>query len=268
MESARGDYDRTPLVAAAIVVAVGIVAVVDFRDVVADVPEAPAVCDPPSAACESERTRQFEARLDRALELEDDYRGRAWLYGAGALAAVLIAAAVAYRQTAPTVRRELFTDLGVGAVVWLLAWFSLALAASGDLVDAPAEPFTLPGFAVLAVAAVGTLLTRRAPAVEGMPGGGSAEPRGRTAVRLLGFGFTAAAVVAAAIAFGEVGDPCIEDVSGSVETLLTIAWVAAAAAAICGLISLAQRRWMGSLVMLTVGPFAALVASFTTVCWN
>ncbi len=270
MEGTTGrPYDRTPLlVGGAIAVLIALVAAVDFRSVVEDVPPVPPPCEElADSACQASRSAALGGRLERAQEVEDDYEARGWAYGVGALAAILVGAGVALTRTAAGQRRELFTDLGVAAVVWLLAGFGLELVAEGEIVDIPSRPIFFPGLALLPIAAVGTLVTRRPETVAGAPAP-SREPRGGPAVRAIGFGLTAVAVVSAAIAFGERGDPCANPVSDAVETLVGVAWISAGVAALLGLASLIQRRWLAALIMLTVGPFAAVVAAFASACWN
>ena len=260
-------YDRTPvLVGAAIAVLITLVATIDFRGVVDDIPPVPPTCVPATdQECNDARFVDLQARLSRADELEDDYAPRMWLYGLGALAAVLAGAGVAFARAGPGSRRDLFTDLGIGGVIWMLAGLGLIIGADSELLDPPAGPIFYPGIALLAIAGAGTLLTRR-----GEPGAATSRepPRGGVAVRVIGFGCTAIAAVAAAIVFTDGTDTCAGSLPDWANTLMTISWIAAGLGVLAGIASLIQRRWMAALVMLAVGPFCALFAALSTVCWN
>jgi hypothetical protein len=261
-------YDRTPLLAGvAIAVLIALVAAIDFRAAVTDVPAVPPTCVPASdPACQETRNVELLERRDQAFELEDDYRSRAWLYGFGALAALLAGAGIAFARTGSGRRREVFTDLGVAGVVWMIAGLVLSIVAEGEIIAVPAKPIFYPGVALLIVAAAGTLLTRgSAPTDEAIEAPATA---GGHVVRVAGFGCTAIAVALAAIIFSDSSDPCLDHVPDWVDTLVTITWIAAGLAALAGLASLVQRRWLGALIMLGVGPACSLIAAFTTVCWN
>jgi hypothetical protein len=120
--------------------------------------------------------------------------------------------------------------------------------------------FYYPAIGLSVIAAAGTLLTRRARA-EG--------PRFVRVVRWLGLGATAAAVGFAWIGMSTGPDPCATTAAGAgVETLVGLSMLTAAIAVVFGFASLFQRRWIAALVMLVVGPFAALLALFTSACWN
>lgn len=142
----------------------------------------------------------------------------------------------------------------------------LSIAVEGEIIDVPWKRIFYPGVALLAVAAIGTLLTRKAAPADAVTEQES--PRGGVAVRAVGFGSTALAVAVALIVLGDDDDPCVGPVSDSIDTLVTISWIAAGLAALAGLASLVQRRWFGALIMLGAGPFAALLAALTSVCWN
>jgi hypothetical protein len=251
MEEALG-YDRRPLLLAAAVVALLMaVGAIDYARTADAVPEPP----PPGAS-----PAEFEARIDRAYELEADLEARAWAYGAIAFLAALVGAGLSLRRNPRERDREVFTDLGVGAVLWLLIGFGLNLAAGDDLVAPPSQPLYYPAIGLSVIAAAGTLLTRRARA-EG--------PRFVRVVRWLGLGATAAAVGFAWIGMSTGPDPCATTAAGAgVETLVGLSMLTAAIAVVFGFASLFQRRWIAALVMLVVGPPAALLALFTSACWN
>lgn len=264
-----GGYSRRPLlIAAAVVALILVVAIVDFRAVVADVPAVPPGCESEgfSSVCEQQRQVVFEERLDRAFELEDEFRSRAWLYALAAFVAILIAAAFAWARTAPDRRRELFTDLGVGGVVWLLGGLVLNIVAGDEFIELPSQPIFYPGIGLLAVAGVGTLATRRPPEAE------VAEPRPAQRVGrgllIAGYAFAAAALAIAAVILAGIGDPCAFGVDQWVDDLVAPGLIVAGGAILCGLAALAQRHWIAALLMLGPGPFAVLIAAFSTACWN
>ena len=227
----------------------------------------PAPCEPPSTFCEEDRSVQFEERIDRAIELEDGFESRAWLYGLGALAAVLIGAGISYSRTSVERRRDLFTDLGVAGVLWLIAGFALGLFGADGLVAIPTKPVFYPGIALLAIAGIGTLTTPKSPPGmkrERAPG----LQRAGQAVRVAGFGLAGIAVVMAVVILAGRGDPCVTTTPGWVEDLVVLGLIAAVGAIVCGFIELAQRRWLTALLLLIPGPFAILVAGLSTTCWN
>jgi len=242
-------------------------AVVDLSITAGKVPEVPAPCgELEDAFCQQERNEEFDERLDRAFELEEDFDRRATFYAAAALAAVLIGLAVALRRTERAARREIFTDLGVASVVGLGA--GLILAAGGDsLIQTPTKAVLYPPLILIAVATLGTLATPRAPAKTVAAAEEPEEPRARVVV-YAGFALTAAAVLVALLAFSGRGDPCVDDVPGWVETFGAVALVLAGLGALCGVACLFARRWMVALVMLSVGPVFGMLAVLATVCWN
>jgi hypothetical protein len=239
-------YDRRPLLIGAAVALIMLgVGCVDFAHTSGQVPDVSG--------------EAFQERLDRVFELEDDLGARAWIYAAIALAAVLIAATVTFTRTPPDARRELFTDLGVGGVAWLILG-GVAMAVSSDsILNEPTKQVFYPAFAVLAVAAGGTVFTRR-PA---------REPRaGTRTIRIACVVATGVAAGLAALSLSSNGDPCTSHVSGSVESLNAVGLVAAAIAVIVGLVAVARRLWIAGLASLVIGPLAVLLALFSTVCWN
>lgn len=257
------------LLAGLAVAAIAVAAIVDFSITSAKVPEIPAACAPPGEpVCEEQRSVELRARLDRALDLQHGFEDRAWLYAAAALAAALAGLAVALWRADPARRREVFTDLGVASVGGLVV--ALILISGGDsLIETPTKPLLYPLLALLAIAAIGTLATPRA-APTGQPGASepAKSPPAIQALVRVGLGLTALAVAAALLSFSGRDDPCTSEVPGWVDSLATAAVICAGLAILCGLAVLFARRWMAALVMLAVGPFAALVAALGTACWN
>ena len=272
MRLTKRRYDRRPLIAAALaVIAIVIVGVVDFSITSDKVPGVPAGCPTPgSEPCESERNEEFEERFERAIELEEDFDQRAWIYGGVAFLVVLAGVGVATVRTDPSVRREIFTDLGVGSVLALGLGLVLAAGGSG-LIQTPTKPVLYPQLGWLAVALVGTVLTRRpTPAADDVGDATPAEPlerRGRILV-YAGLGIAAAAIILALLSFSGRDDPCVSEVPGWVESFAALSAVLAAIAFLCGLATLAMRRWITALVMLGPAPVFALLALFGTACWN
>ena len=265
---AASRYYRQPVLLGALVAVIAIIAgAVDFALTADRVPDVPAPCEPPSTFCEEERSEEFEARIDRAIELEDGFEGRAWLYGIGALAAVLIGAGFAYARTSADRRRELFTDLGVVGVLWLIAGFAVSLFGVDGMIAIPTKPLFYPGIALIVIAAIGTLATpkplpgvkpQRPPAVE----------RAGVAVRVAGFALAGVCVAMAAVILAGRDDPCVATSAGWVEDLVAPGLIAAVGAIVCGIVVLTQRRWLSALLMIVPGPFAILVAGLSTGCWN
>jgi hypothetical protein len=266
-----GGYSRGPLlIAVAVALAILAVAAVDFRSVVDDVPEVPPGCESEgySSICEQQRQVAFEERLDRAFDLEDEFRSRAWLYAVAAFATILVAAAFSWARTAPGRRRELFTDLGVGGVVWLLGGFVLNILAGDELIELPQQPIFYPGVGLLVVAGIGTLATRRPPEPEPEPEERRPAQRVGRGMLIAGYVFAGAAIVIAAVILAGNGDPCAFGVDQWVDDLVGPGLLVAGGAILCGLVALAQRHWIAALLMLGPGPFAVLIAALSTACWN
>jgi hypothetical protein len=255
-ESGGAGYDRRPLLVAALVVlALAAVGAFDYARTADRVPGVPG----PGAGAGA-----FDARLDRAVELQNDLEVRAWAYGSAAFLAALAGVAVALRRNPRERWRDVFTDLGVGAVFWLLIAFGLDLAAGDGLVDVPSQPLYYPAIGLAVVAGAGTLSTHRAPAERA----GEEDPTAVPAVRWLGLSATVAAVAFAWLAVSTGADPCAVGGNQDVETPVGLSLLAAAVAVVFGFASLFQRRWIAALVMLGVGPFAALIALIDSACLN
>jgi hypothetical protein len=256
------------VIAGAVALVIVVIAAIDFRGVVSEVPDLPAPCagQTYTSICEQERSAAFEERLDRAFELEDEFETRLWIYALAALGAVLAGAGVVLTRTAGERRRELFTDLGVAGVLWMLIGFALNLIASDGLVDLPPQPVFYPGVALLVVAGVGTLATRRPPP--------DAERehivprRFERAVLIAGGASAGLALLAAAVILVGREDPCAFGPDQWVDDLVGPGLVLAGAGIVCGLVALTQRHWFAAVLMLGPAPFAMLVAGLSTVCWN
>jgi hypothetical protein len=257
VEEARTGYDRRPMLLCALaVVAMLAIGAVDFAITSERVPEAPL----PGAS-----STAFEDRIERAIELSDDFAVRAWAYAAAAFTAALIAAVVGLRRNPRSRHRDVFTDLGVGAVLWLIAGVAIGIFDPDDLIDVPTQQLFYPAIGLAVVAGIGTLVTRRPPPGEAEEGDPTAGP----AVRWIGYSATILGVAFAVIGASGRPDPCALGASEQgVDSLVGWSVLLAGISIVCGIASLLQRRWVGALIMLGAAPFAALVALFTGACWN
>jgi hypothetical protein len=240
---------------------------VDFAVTTGRVPDVPAPCEPPSVFCEDDRSAEFEERIDKAIELEDGFETRAWLYALGALAAVLAGAGVAFARTATERRRDLFTDLGVGGVLWLIAGFLLNGFGGDGLVAIPTKPVFYPAIALLEIAGIGTLASPTPPP-QAAPTRAPALRRAGAAARIAGFALAGVAVVFAILILGGIDDPCVAENPGWVDALVAPGLIAGVGSIVCGLVTLTQRRWVAAVIMLVPAPFAIFVAALSTACWN
>lgn len=267
---------RAPLIAAAaIVLLLTLVGAVDYAITPSNVPDAPTTCPPTDGICQDAAFDDIRERLERAWELSDGLEARAWLLSGLALVAILFALRVAWRRPAAGSRREPFTDLGVAAVLWLIATLVIAWTRSGGLVDVPTGPMFALGGVCLLIAAAGTLATRSDAGVASVGGRPeSTPPRGAVSGLIaryspgVGAVLTLIAIAIAVGALADSGDPCVAQQPGWLDTVLTFAAIAAAGAAGCGVLALLARRWIVALALLAIGPFFAIVAAFGTFCWN
>jgi hypothetical protein len=170
-------------------VLIALVAAIDFRATVDDLREVPPPCEPPSNPCETERILELDERRAEAAEIEDEYRDRAWLY---ALGAIFVGVAGGFARTSPGRRRELFTDLGVVAVTWLLAGLVLTTGNVGRRCRRPGRA-RLPSRSRAACRGRRRRLAQRVADVQPLP---RKEPRGGAPVRITGFGLTAVVMLA------------------------------------------------------------------------
>lgn len=250
-------YDRRPMaVAAAVVAALVVAGGVDYARTSAEVAEIGSGSD----------------GFVRWYPLSEDLHMRSWIYATVALGAILAATAVAWRRSPPSARRDIFTDLGIGAVVMLLLAlvFTLVAASASAQVSPPRQALVVVAAVTLVLAAVGTLATRP---VSGRSASPRPEPPGAVAAALayapwIGLGLTATALILCGFVLTEGWDPCVDDEPGEIGPLITATGIAAIGAAICGAACLLRRRWVLALALLAVGPFVWLLAAVSTVCWN
>ena len=202
-------------------------------------------------------------------ELNDDLEARAWAYAGAALLALLGGLAITLRRTPPSRRREPFTDLGVASVAWLLATLVVALSSSGSLIEAPTDPMFALGGVALALAAIGTLVTRSVSDPSEAASGWRArlESAGRY-VAWAGAALTVITVILAIRVITGFDDPCGGREPDWVSPTLTAGGFAALGAAACGIALLFRRRWIAALTLLVVGPLSIFWAALTGACWN
>ena len=251
-------YDRRPMmVALAVVIALLVVGAVDYSRTSDKLPEAPGQCRLSDDACQRAANAAFSERVKRSYELNDDLEARAWAYAAAALLTLLGGLAVTLRRTAPSRRREPFTDIGVGSVAWLLATLVVAVSRSGPLIEAPTGPMFALGGVALALAAIGTLATRsvREPREEASGWRARLEAAERY-VAWAGAALTAITVILAIRVISGFDDPCGGREPDWVDPTLSAGGIAALGAAACGIALLFRRRWIVALTLLVLGPLA------------
>lgn len=204
--------------------------------------------------------------------LSHDYGIRAWIYTLAMIAAVAALTVAALRSAAPGQRRELFNDLGIAGVVsgLVCAFVSsdepslIASSNNGTL-------FLIPPAALLISAAAGNLylgartLSGRRSAKPGEARVEGTPPSGRRTIlpiSLAAVGLTALTLVLVSI--GHSGRECGTTAPGWSDATLWLALTAGGLAALCGIVALAQRRWVAALISIPaplVGLFSVLVAA-------
>ena len=255
--------------ALALVIALLVVGAVDYSRTSGELPEAPAQCRLGDNACQRAANAVFSERVERASELNDDLEARAWGYAVAALLALLSGLVIVLRHTPRSQRREPFTDLGVASVAWLLATLVVAASSSGSLIEAPTDPMFALGGLVLAVAAIGTLMTRSA-------GGPSEDVSGWRArleaaeryVAWAGGVLTLITVILAVRVIAGFDDPCGGREPDWVSPTLSAGGLTALGAAASGIALLFRRRWIAAITLLVLGPLAIFWAALTGACWN
>lgn len=204
--------------------------------------------------------------------LRDGYITRAWLY---ATAVVVVLAGLVWTVLRPLPgdrRHAACTDLGVAGVVCLGATWAVMSDEQTLITDE--RMAYLPGGAMLLVAAVGSVLTRRprsrpaggldAPerVVPGTAPGTAPVRRPMPPVAWAALGLAALTVVLAVL--GHAGRECGDQDSGS-DSLLVLAMLTGLAAGICGVAALFARRWLVALVTIPT-PLLAAVALVAAAC--
>ena len=237
------------LATAAVILALALAGGIDYVVTAAEAPKGP---------------RSF----GETTRLGNDLENRSWAYAGAGILALIVGIGITWRRTPSTERREIFTDIGVGAVAWLIASVTLGMISADDAIEPPTEAMLVFGGASVLIAGAGTLVTRLdafGAADETAPAEISGADR---LVRKAGILLTLAAAVLALSVLASRGDPCSSDYDDWHDVLLSVVGMSALGAVICGLVELIRRRWMAALAMLTVGPFAALVAAFSVACFD
>ncbi len=251
-------YNRRPLaiglVAAAIVFAVAAVDLQLTRD---ELPTASGCPDASQGIACAPPDSDPLLRYREAADLESDYETRLWIYSLTALAMLLAVTWVGYRRTAEANRGEIFRDVGALGVVWLIGgFFATTPFDSRNTIDASFVPLAATAGALLLVAAAGTLLHR----------GPRRDRPSPTALHKVGLGLVALAVVCVLLLLAFAPPACGYDRPGWVDLVSTIGWLSGLLGALCGVIALIARWWVSALVMLVVGPVAALFAVLASAC--
>jgi hypothetical protein len=247
--------DKPIALALACLAAVALVLIVAIADYSASVDEIPSLSDPyeaPTGKSSQERGSEFEDRLV--------------LYSAAIFAIGVAYLLLRLRALPSAERRTGFTDLGVGAVAWLLVVVGLYWLQSTGTREAfdpsTAAPLAAGGGLVL-IAGVGSVATWRGSSSGGLSGAVSGLPR----VLKLGAGFSLASIVLSSIALSG-SNPCGGPDPEWITVALAAAFVLALAAALSGVVALGQRRWFAALLLIPVAPAWAIFAAFATACWN
>ncbi len=257
------------LAALALVIALLVVGAIDYSRTSDELPQAPAQCRLGDNACQQAANAVFTARVERASELNDDLEARVWAYAAAALLALLGGLAIALRRTPSSRRREPFTDLGVASVAWLLATLLVAVSSSESLIEAPTDPMFALGGVALALAAIGTLVTRSSSDPRDEARGSHAlVETGERYVAWAGAALTVITVILAARVITGFDDPCGGREPDWVGPTLTAGGLSALGAAACGVALLFRRRWIAALALLALGPLSIFWAALTGACWN
>ena len=276
MDWRGGSRKRRIVIAVAAAALIFGIAFVDLATTTARVPEVPAACDPPiDTICNEQRNDEFSERLDEAIELSDGFDLRAGIYAAALILVGfwLAAAGVAGRPRPQW--RQTFRDLGTGTVAFLAIGGGLTLAVNGGLIDFPARIVIAPVVVLLALAAIGTMMSgtadeatpAEAEAEAGRPGSLRAA-LGRREASGIGFALVAATLALVVVGVDAAGDPCVVAESGTSDGLFTAGLIAAAAAMVVGAALLVVQRWVAALVCLVLPPVFVVYGALVSFCWN
>jgi hypothetical protein len=271
------------LAVCAVVLAIGIV---DYAHTDSRVPAIPPADCGTNEACNDARNAELEDRLRESTRLEQQYEARAWVYAAAIVAALAVATAMALRARRRLRWQRVFTNLGIAGVWTLIVVSVILLKADDQVVAVPAAPLYAPAVALIAAAAVGTIVGRvegwgstdtvteaRAAATsigKGALGPLFADSRREAVGRFFSiwaFGLTAATVVLAIVFIGPqpaCGGSGGESPPTWTDTIGAIAGITIIGALAAGIGALLLRRWFPALVATVVNPFALLFMAAST----
>jgi hypothetical protein len=279
----------TTLACAAFCAVVLTVGAVDFAHTQSRVPGVPAPTCGADPGCNQARNADISDRVGEISILEDLYRSRAWLYSFGVIAAIAVATAASLRTRRRKDWPRVFNNLGVTGVWSGIGVTVLVVLTDDDVVSLPTAPVYAPSLAMLAAAAVGTVVGRSQdwgatdPVSEGIAGakalgkralGGVASqspdafghpvsgPRREAAARwftIVSLGLTAATIALALIFMGPQPACGGSDTSGApawTDTVGAAAGVTAIVAIAAGIGALLLRRWLVAVISLVANPIA------------
>ena len=263
--------DARTAIALAVVLAAIAAWIVDYRVTLSRVPPVPALCRVSTPECEDARNREFVGWNERKAALEGDHGRRAWVYSVALLAAALGLTAVALQRcSAPSERRRIFANIGVGGVALGLIAPGLIWVADSTAIEPAVLPAYFPSVILLAVAAAGGTITRFRTGKRREPAEGRSERSWKRRLRrvpLAGLGLTAVTLVLARI-FIEQQPSCggseTEVAPGWTDYVLWSALATSVGAAAFGVLGLLVRRWFIALVCFTVNPVVLFVMAAST----
>jgi hypothetical protein len=266
------------------------IAAIDYAHAESRVPEAsPRPCDQTNLDCYTANRREQLGR-DRAAEpLEDQYNSRAWLYAFVILSLGAVATANTLRSHPRRGWPRIFSNLGVIGVWVGIAAIVLLLVVEDSSITIRAGPALTIPVALLAAAAIGTLIARSEGWAEESAADGVRERAihlGRIAIHVgtagaarqsridrLAWWFSVSALgltaitAVLAVAFilpqpdcgGGGGSPPAW--TSPIDSVAAVTGIGAIAAGVAGLL---LRRWIPALVSLVANPIALLLIVAST----
>jgi hypothetical protein len=286
----RPQLSRPTLACVVFCAAVVAIAAVDLANTRDRVPPLPAADCGADVDCNEVRNAEIEERRLEAERLEQQLGARSWLYASAIIAVIALATALSLRSRPRQRWPRLFTNLGmIGVWSGILAVVLLVVGDTESPVSIRAAPLFAPAVAMLAAAALGTVVGRaehwdRDPGLVGDVRGG-ATAVGKRAIdigtggavaraqldklaRWLTMGSLAMTGVTAAlaIAFVDAQPGCdgAEIAPEWTETVASISALTAIAAIAAGIGALLLRRWVPALIVLVANPVVGLLMLAST----
>jgi hypothetical protein len=271
---------KPSLLATACIAAAGAVlclAIVDYENSVDDVPPVPTPCGQPGGLavstqgpvipgdCEAGRTDGLVDRLNRADEIEADYERRLVIYSLAIVAIGVAYLLMRLRMLSEGEHRRAFTDLGIGAVLFLAtvpALYWMQASGGREPFDPSIEAPLAAGGALVLIAGLGSIGTWSRP-----PGGLGEEASRLPVVVKAGAVAAAAAMLVSTIAAVSRSD-CEEPRPEWLDGAFTVAFFLAAVAMLCGVLALFGRRWFTALLLLGIPLVWVFFAALATACLN